>query len=541
MVIGLTNCGIIGNIIQNGFREASENLLKNIPMFETIEKLTNNDVKIKDLYKAYKTYKKLSKVTNFNNYIKQELENIGDLPIINISQQKSSQKILSVLMPWIQANEFNIKAKKINLNGNFNYNKMNIDATNNINITSSEESILSQTTTKGLSLNINSIGINCNESVSNQINHVHSMFNGNNTIINGKNINLKGVYIKTLKAIINAETLHLETMQNKKNESSNSWSINISKNPSGSISQYNLSDITANMATEINASESIIINASKELVLIGAKITGKGTIKTPEIKYNNTYNFTKSKQIGVSIGENQCKISYDRRHKESTDLATISKDIDIITESNIDNLNRNETESKIITRDDKTKFSIDIVKLANKCRKVYDKFSSSKPTQQENTKKQSLQKLKNNQKTIETKKEEKKEKEIIKNLKVARRGLRIGNKNIKANMVSHSGILAESENKKYIFEYMNDGTVHKTELKNNNYKLISDNGNHIIADITTISSNKTERWTLQKEGCKCTTNEETLIDTMTLDNYNPLLSNCHGSQIKTRDTLCEKK
>jgi hypothetical protein len=132
--------------------------------------------------------------------------------------------------------------------------------------------------------------------------------------------------------------------------------------------------------------------------------------------------------------------------------------------------------------------------------------------------------------------------DVIVRMQHARRPLRKGDDGEHlpmASVIAHSGIVGETQNgDQYMFEYMNDKTVHITKLNKENYQIKETHEYHNVAVIKTDA--KAETWTVQKYGCQSNVDEQSLTYSMMRMFYNIAISNCHMSVNDAKNDHCIK-
>lgn len=131
--------------------------------------------------------------------------------------------------------------------------------------------------------------------------------------------------------------------------------------------------------------------------------------------------------------------------------------------------------------------------------------------------------------------------EKIINVKVARRRLRYKISLPQINLFAHSGVIVETnKNNKYLLEFMDDETVHKTTIDNNTSRVTETLDTHQKMNI--ITDGKSEKWNVQKNGCRVSKNltVESAMKIMKFDMYS-LKDNkiCHSAQEKLRSEVCD--
>ena len=95
---------------------------------------------------------------------------------------------------------------------------------------------------------------------------------------------------------------------------------------------------------------------------------------------------------------------------------------------------------------------------------------------------------------------------VLKNIKVARRGLRVGDSSSyhfpRVGNSAHSGVIVTTQDgDQYLLEFMNNDEVPVTKLTPDNLKILKDKTTYVKASIT-ASDGRDERWTIQAHGCE---------------------------------------
>jgi hypothetical protein len=140
--------------------------------------------------------------------------------------------------------------------------------------------------------------------------------------------------------------------------------------------------------------------------------------------------------------------------------------------------------------------------------------------------------------------------DVIKNVKVARRGLHLGSITVPmCGDIAHSAVVVTTANNDvYLLEFMNSNKVRTTKLGNHNMKLIKSEPTYVNAEITTLAK---DNWTIQAKGCKSSNNvtRQEAVRLMGDDHYNFSIKGafgldddynvCHSRQELLCDKLCD--
>lgn len=262
--------------MRGDYKQAALSLIREFPLIASVEDLlhskdTADTVSngLKTLYNAYKTYKAFAEGKN----------PISKTVKVRFGRSVSEQCYTEAVLPWLQARHIVMQAKNIKSIGTQGIcENLSLYAEKNIDLEAAEQDARRRTQNVGVTVgfdfsnNTPSLGADAAKSGTKELQYLTSHFKVSNltTIVAGDKISLKGVCIETFKAVLDAETLQLHTLQDTLNSSNKSASASTEGAAQASIGHRDRK--YAAEQTGIIAQQSLIANIRKHVELIGAKI-----------------------------------------------------------------------------------------------------------------------------------------------------------------------------------------------------------------------------------------------------------------------------
>lgn len=296
MSLGLSFFGsqAIEAALRNDFKEAALNLLREFPIFASIETLSQSkdiaDVvsgSVGTLYHTYQTYKAFAEAENLKDFIKGQIHPNLKLRLgISLYERHWTEAALC----WLQARQIHIKAKNVSGEGVMGSCEiLNIKAEKDISFVAAAQENRENSISVGGTVGFLpvSVGFDMAASELKAQEYITSRFNVSKLMVldAGENISLKGICVETLKAIVSAEKLHLETLQDKLRSTNYSFSVSTEGSFSASIGYHNRD--FAKEQSGIHALATMLVNIRKDINLIGAKLTLGNEAKPIVAKYPN--------------------------------------------------------------------------------------------------------------------------------------------------------------------------------------------------------------------------------------------------------------
>lgn len=284
--------------MRSDFRSAAKNMLREFPILGDMENLLKSydfadtiGNGTKALFSIYKTYSAFAEASSLTDFLRTQIDtNIK----IRFGKDKDSYSWEELALPWMQAREINIVAKEIDSKGlKANCEEFKAVAEKNASFTAAEAHSHSTRTSAGISpgydivKNMPSLSVDYSKTNTRALEYIHSHINASKrfTVIAGGALSLKGIFVETSKAVLEAENCTLETLQ----DTSHTTNLGASASTLGqvSMSKGKHDKKFAKEQTGIHARESLLVNIKKELNIIGAVLnTGQAgkteTVRTSE-------------------------------------------------------------------------------------------------------------------------------------------------------------------------------------------------------------------------------------------------------------------
>jgi ankyrin repeat protein len=370
--------------MKQDFAGAAKSILQACPLIASVGEFLNSTetadkvgTGMKSLYYAYQSYKSFSQAENLGDFIKGQ---ISFNPGLRMSKESGESHWAEVALPWLQAREIILKAKNIHTIGlQAEYEEFCAMAEQNLKLNAAERAMQSSQQERGFRVGYNTsnhlpnVGCDARDATTTEQQQVYSKLKGKSTLLKaGDTISLRGVYVETLQAILEAENLQMETLQNVRQCESESYGISTSGGVNFSEGQQN--SHKAPQQTTIQAKEALLVEIKKQIKLVGAKLElgegGVGRVVCPEIQHEDVVCVDKEKQIGVGL-ELGCfdlmstfkskgtgsavkgtgEVNYKNNKTTQQSKATISGNIEIVTQKDISGLNRDSEHSTVVTAD----------------------------------------------------------------------------------------------------------------------------------------------------------------------------------------------
>lgn len=314
----------IDALLRRDFKEALKTLYSEFPILKSMDELRKSDTKadkignsLRAAYHAAKTYEACLKANNIWEFMTSQINT--DVKV-RIGQSKTTIQYTTAILTWLQARNIVMVAKNLRGKGvSGQCDNLITHAKQKIELEAGETHRSSNTVERGVTAGVNLatgmplVGVDYASQNSKATQYLTSNFKVNNhtSMVAGESISLKGVCIQTLTALLDAETMTVETLQNKEESKSKSFAIGARpagekseespnneenngepENKSSSIDldiQYSKSRQERKYVSEqagIHAQKTLIANIRKQLTLLGGKIT-TGTEAKPIVGKND--------------------------------------------------------------------------------------------------------------------------------------------------------------------------------------------------------------------------------------------------------------
>jgi adhesin HecA-like repeat protein len=275
--------GAIEAMMRRDFKQAALALVREFPLLGSIEQL----VKSKDaadrignglmgLYHWSKTISQFYSSDSFKDFLNSQ---ISFNQKIRFGSGHTLAAWTDLVLPWLYVKNIILKAKDIQMeSAQLEAQTVVLEADNNIDLLSDVESKTLKEINRSLSVGWNSkalmptVSIDYAEDNASALKYIHSHLNIAK-IFKGKaggTISLRGVYVKTQQAILEAEHIHLETIQDV--ELTKGKSTFASSNMSFTAAKNYQSTRWSSEQTGIEANKCLLAHARQQLNLRGAKL-----------------------------------------------------------------------------------------------------------------------------------------------------------------------------------------------------------------------------------------------------------------------------
>jgi len=279
------------------FKEAAKNLLNEFPLLSSMEDLLkskDNADKIcsglQTVYHAYRLYEAYGKAENIWDTLQAQ---VNFNPTVRLGKSTSHLRYTTAMLTWLQARNIVMQANSIHAEGvSGECNTLIAEAEKNINIDAGQTTSSQQSTQQGISLGLDLskgglpiLGVDYAKEGSRAVNYLTSHFKVHNqtTLIAGDQINLRGVCIETLKAVLIAEELTLQTLQDEYKQKS--FAAHASTGGSFGLQMGRDESKFAREQSGIIAQETLLINIRKKINLLGAKLMVGDQAKPLSVRY----------------------------------------------------------------------------------------------------------------------------------------------------------------------------------------------------------------------------------------------------------------
>lgn len=289
LTVGLSFFGsqFVEGLIQKDFKRAVLGLLREIPLLASMEELLKEEKEngatvgskigpgMKALYYSYKLYKDFAQ-NSLKDFAAKQLDATVNL---RFGTSETQQSWTDLALPWLQARNIVITAKNLYSSGTqVDCKNFSAAVDENITIEQAEQRARYETSSQGATVGYNvatnspSLGLDFSIAEQQSIEHINSHFkvSGTTSLKADGKISLGGVFIKTLKAVIDAAQLELKTVQDEHHSSNISASA--STTGSASVSAGKSDSKYAKEQTGIFAKETLLANIKEEIRLVGAKL-----------------------------------------------------------------------------------------------------------------------------------------------------------------------------------------------------------------------------------------------------------------------------
>lgn len=271
--------------------KASKALLREFPLLNGLGEVLSSKKEagkvgqgLKTLYHFHSTLEDIIYSKNLKDFVNKQWS--LDLRLRMEHSTKVTQWV-ELALPWLQAQAISLAAETVEASGlQAEAQNLEVRASKQVVLTAAAQSYTEQAHQQGITVGIKKQdalygGLDFHRENVRALEYLHSHFNiaKQFTLVSEGAVSLSGIYVKTLQVVIKAESLYLETVQDRYQQLGYGASVSTGLNGSLAFSRH-----TRDWASEqsgIEAEEMLLVNIRKELTLLGAtlQVTGSKPLK----------------------------------------------------------------------------------------------------------------------------------------------------------------------------------------------------------------------------------------------------------------------